>query len=280
MYFEKLIKKNNKKIKELFPNLQLIITGGVNYNPYQTKINELIGNKIQILQTFPASEGFFAYQNELNSDGLLLLTNNGVFYEFIPLKEYNNKLIQKTYTIEEIELNIDYVLIITTNSGLWRYNIGDTIRFISKKPYKILVTGRTTHYTSTFGEHVIAYEVESAIKESIKKFNCSINEFTVAPQINPKKGLPHHEWFIEFNTLPNNILEFECFLDKKMQEKNIYYFDLIQGKILKPLKIIKVQKSGFNLYMKSIKKLGEQNKIPRLSNNRKIANFLYNFQKI
>lgn len=275
MYFEKLIQKNHRNISNLFPNLQLIITGGVNYNPYKNKIDVLIGKKIQILQTFPASEGFFAYQNDMNTDELLLLTNNGIFYEFIPLKNYNNKPIQKTYTIEEIELDIDYALIISTNAGLWRYDIGDTIRFTSKNPYKIIITGRTTHYTSAFGEHVIAHEVESSLKETLQKFHCSISEFTVAPQTNPKKGLPYHEWLIEFETPPKNLLEFEYYLDQKMQKKNIYYCDLIKGKILNPLKIFKVKKYGFKKYMNFIGKLGGQNKIPRLSNNRKIANFLY-----
>lgn len=278
MYFEKLIEKNNKKVGVLFSDLQLIITGGVNYEPYRKKIEFLLGRKIQILQTFPASEGFFAYQDKLDNETLLLLTNHGIFYEFIALEDYKDSFQNiPIITIKDIELNKDYVLIITNKAGLWRYNTGDTIRFASKNPYKIRVTGRTTHYISAFGEHVIAYEVESALMKTMKKFPCSVIEFTVAPQINPREGgLPYHEWFIEFDELPQNIDEFTTYLDKVMQEKNIYYFDLIDGKILKTLKLFKVKKFGFQMYMTSIGKLGGQNKVPRLSNDRRIANFLSN----
>lgn len=275
MYFEQLIKKKNIKIGQLFPNLELIITGGVNYEPYQNKIESMLGKKIQILQTFPASEGFFAYQNELENEDLLLLINHGIFYEFIDLEDYKQSL-KDTITLSDVKLNKDYAMIITTNSGLWRYDLGDTIRFTSICPYKILVTGRTEHYISAFGEHVINYEVEYAIKKTIKKFPCSIIEFTVAPQVNPDIGLPYHEWFIEFDKLPSDLLGFKKYLNSIMKKNNIYYFDLIKGNILSDLKIFKVKKSGFQKYMKFIGKLGGQNKVPRLSNNRKIANFLSN----
>jgi len=274
MYFEKLILKNNKKVGELFPNLELIITGGVNYEPYRLKIEELLGRKVQILQTFPASEGFFAYQDQLNEESLILLTNHGIFYEFIPMNEYGKKD-AKRLTLKDVELNVDYALIVTTNAGLWCYDIGDTIRFVSKKPHRILVSGRTKHFTSAFGEHVIAYEVEEAIKKTIERFPCVVTEFTVAPEINPENGLPYHEWFIEFEKLPENIAEFSSFLDLKMQEKNTYYKDLIVGNILKSLKITQLKKGGFNEYMKSIGKLGGQNKVPRLANDRKIVTVFY-----
>ncbi|MCB9201434.1 MAG: GH3 auxin-responsive promoter family protein [Flavobacteriales bacterium] len=274
MYFEKLIEKTGKKIGYLFPNLELIITGGVNYEPYRQKIEELLGRKIQILQTFPASEGFFAYQDDLNSENLLLLTNHGIFYEFIPMEQYGKPDAQRL-TLKEVELDKDYALILTNNAGLWSYDIGDTVRFVSKKPYRIVVSGRTKHFTSAFGEHVIAYEVEQAIKETVEKFPCLITEFTLAPQINPTQGLPYHQWFIEFEKQPKNLEQFAEFLDASMRQKNTYYEDLISGNILKPLVITIVKKGAFNEYMKSQGKLGGQNKCPRLSNDRKIADFFY-----
>jgi len=162
MYFEKLINKKGKKIKETFPNLQLIITGGVNYEPYREKMEHLLGGEVDIIQTFPASEGFFAFQDDYTQEGLLLLTNHGIFYEFVPLEEFG-KPNARRLTLSEVELNKDYALIISTNSGLWAYSIGDVVRFISKKPHRVLVSGRTKHFTSAFGEHVIAFEVEEAM---------------------------------------------------------------------------------------------------------------------
>ena len=273
MYFEKLIERNGKKITELFPNLQLIITGGVNYEPYREKMNELLGKPIDIVQTFPASEGFFAFQDNYEKEGLLLLTNHGIFYEFIPLELFG-KPDAKRLTLKEIELNKDYALILTTNSGLWAYSIGDVVRFISKNPYRILVSGRTKHYTSAFGEHVIAFEVEEAMKATVEKFPAQITEFHLAPQVNPKEGLPYHEWLIEFDKEPENLEAFRKNLDTEMRNRNSYYDDLISGNILQPLIITKLKKNAFQEYAKSEGKLGGQNKIPRLANDRKIADFL------
>ena len=276
MYFEKLIERNDKKITELFPNLQLIITGGVNYEPYREKMSELLGKPVDTLQTFPASEGFFAFQDNYQKDGLLLLTNHGIFYEFIPLEEYGKSQAQRL-TLKDIELHKDYALILTTNSGLWAYSIGDVIRFISKDPYRILVSGRTKHFTSAFGEHVIAFEVEEALKATVEILPAQITEFHLAPQVNPTEGLPYHEWFIEFEKEPEHLEEFRKKLDKEMRKRNTYYDDLITGKILQPLKISSLKKNAFQNYAKSEGKLGGQNKIPRLANDRKIADFLENF---
>lgn len=276
MYFEKLIERNGKKIKQLFPNLQLIVTGGVNYEPYREKMQELLGGKVDIIQTFPASEGFFAFQDDYEKEGLLLLTNHGIFYEFIPLEEFG-KPDAKRLTLKDIELNKDYALILTTNSGLWAYSIGDVVRFISKKPYRILVSGRTKHFTSAFGEHVIAYEVEEAMKATVEKFPSQITEFHLAPQVNPKSGLPFHQWFIEFEKEPENIELFRKMLDEEMRKRNTYYNDLISGNILQPLIITQLKKNAFQEYAKSQGKLGGQNKIPRLANDRNIADFLENF---
>ncbi|MDH6251895.1 hypothetical protein M2347_001622 [Chryseobacterium sp. H1D6B] len=273
MYFEKLIERNSKKIKEIFPNLQLIVTGGVNYEPYRDKMEELLGGKVDIIQTFPASEGFFAFQDDYKKEGLLLLTNHGIFYEFVPLEEYG-KPNAKRLTLKEIELNKDYALILTTNSGLWAYSIGDVVRFIDKNPYRILVSGRTKHFTSAFGEHVIAFEIEEAMKAALEKYPAQITEFHLAPQVNPEEGLPYHEWFIEFEKEPENLEAFRNVLDDELRKRNTYYDDLISGNILQKLHIIRLKKSAFNEYAKSQGKLGGQNKIPRLANDRKIADLL------
>ncbi len=278
MYFEKLIERNGKKITELFPNLQLIITGGVNYEPYRDKMNELLGKPVDTVQTFPASEGFFAFQDDYQKEGLLLLTNHGIFYEFISLEEYG-KPESKRLTLKDIELHKDYALILTTNSGLWAYSIGDVVRFISKDPYRIVVSGRTKHFTSAFGEHVIAFEVEESLKATVEKFPAQITEFHLAPQVNPTEGLPYHEWFMEFEKEPADLEIFRNNLDAEMRNRNSYYDDLISGKILQPLMISSLKRNAFQDYAKSEGKLGGQNKIPRLANDRKIGDFLESFKK-
>ncbi|MDQ1804799.1 GH3 auxin-responsive promoter family protein [Chryseobacterium sp. CKR4-1] len=273
MYFEKLTEKHGKKIKQLFPNLQLIVTGGVNYEPYRDKMEDLLGGPVDIIQTFPASEGFFAFQDSYTKEGLLLLTHHGIFYEFIPLEEYG-KPDARRLTLKDIELNKDYALILTTNSGLWAYSIGDVVRFISKNPHRILVSGRTKHFTSAFGEHVIAYEVEEAIKATLEKFPAQITEFHLAPQVTPIDGLPYHEWLIEFEKEPVNLQLFKDELDNQLRKRNTYYDDLISGNILQKLHITLLKKNAFQEYAKSQGKLGGQNKIPRLANDRKIADLL------
>lgn len=277
MYFEKLIERNGKKITDLFPNLQLIITGGVNFEPYREKMQELLGKQVDTIQTFPASEGFFAFQDDYEKEGLLLLTNQGIFFEFIPLEQYGKPNAERL-TLKDIELNKDYALILTTNSGLWSYSIGDVVRFISKNPYRILVSGRTKHFTSAFGEHVIAFEVEEALKTTVEKFPAQVTEFHLAPQVNPAEGLPYHEWFMEFEKEPENLENFRKKLDEEMRKRNTYYDDLISGNILQPLIISKLKKNAFQDYAKSEGKLGGQNKIPRLANDRKIGDFLENMK--
>jgi len=268
MYFEKLLYLNNKQnISQLFEKFSLYIYGGVNYSPYEKIFNKLIGKKINSIEYFPASEGFFAYQNNQNDKSLLLQYDSGIYFEFIKIEDFEKNNPER-FNLSNIELNINYVLIVSTNAGLWAYNTGDTVMFTSLAPPKLLVTGRYKHFISAFGEHVIASEVEQSLSEAAKKFDLSISEFTVAPKIENGNKLPCHEWFIEFEELEINIKEFEKFLDGKIQEKNIYYKDLIKGKVLKTLEVKKLAKGSFNRYMKSIGKLGGQNKVPRLSNNR------------
>ena len=273
MYFEKLHQKAQKPVGELFKNFNLFIYGGVNYEPYRAKFENLIGRKVDSIELFPASEGFFAYQDSQSAKGMLLLLNSGIFYEFVKTDEFFIEN-AKRYTIGEVELDVNYVLIISTNAGLWAYNIGDTVQFTSLKPYRIIVSGRIKHYISAFGEHVIGKEVECALQEAMQDTNIRINEFTVAPQINPVSGLPYHEWCIEFENEPENLEDFALQIDKAMRKQNIYYDDLIIGNVLQNLVITKISKNGFQDYMRSIGKLGGQNKIPRLSNDRKIVDLL------
>ncbi|MDY0989979.1 GH3 auxin-responsive promoter family protein [Flavobacterium sp. CFBP9031] len=274
MYFERLQQKSGgKKIGEIFKNFNLFIYGGVNYEPYRAKFENMIGRKVDSIELFPASEGFFAYQDSQKEKGMLLLLNSGIFYEFIKADEFFNEN-PKVYTIGEVEVGVNYVLIISTNAGLWRYNIGDTIQFTSLDPHRVIVSGRIKHYISAFGEHVIANEVENAMKEAVNSTNIVINEFTVAPQITPASGLPYHEWLIEFEKEPENMEIFAETIDNSMRKQNIYYDDLITGNVLRKVVITKVSKNGFHDYMKSQGKLGGQNKLPRLSNNRDIADNL------
>lgn len=274
MYFERLEAKTGKKIGDLFRNFDLFIYGGVNYEPYRAKFEKLMGRQVDSIELYPASEGFFAYQDSQKEKGMLLLLNSGIFYEFIEASEFFDEN-PKRLTIGEVKTGVNYAMIISTNAGLWAYNIGDTVQFTSLKPFRIMVSGRIKHFISAFGEHVIGKEVEEAMNLALKKFNFSISEFTVAPQITPEENeLPYHEWLIEFDQEPDNISEIIQFIDQEMQRQNTYYFDLITGKVLQPLKITSLQPGSFKNYMKSQGKLGGQNKIPRLSNDRKIADSL------
>ncbi|MBC3758502.1 GH3 auxin-responsive promoter family protein [Hyunsoonleella sp. SJ7] len=270
MYFEKLQEKMGKKVGDIFKNFNLFIYGGVNYEPYRAKFENLIGRKVDSIELYPASEGFFAFQDKQNDKGMLLQLDSGIFYEFVKADEFFNEN-PKRITIKDVEVGVNYVMIISTNAGLWAYNVGDTVEFTSIKPYKIIVSGRIKHFISAFGEHVIGKEVEQAMQDAIKDTDVSVTEFTVAPQITPDNGLPYHEWFIEFENEPKDMSSFAKKIDESLQTQNTYYFDLISGKVLQPLKIKKVQKGGFKDYMKTIGKLGGQNKIPRLSNDRKIV---------
>ena len=276
MYFEKLQQKTGKKVGDVFKNFNLFIFGGVNYEPYRAKFENLIGRKVDSIELYPASEGFFAFQDKQEEKGMLLQLDSGMFYEFVKADDFFNKN-PKRITLKDVEVGVNYVMIISTTAGLWAYNIGDTIQFTSTKPYRVIVSGRIKHFISAFGEHVIGKEVEQAIKDATADTSIRINEFTVAPQINPDSGLPYHEWFIEFENEPENVSDFVKKIDNSLQQQNSYYLDLIEGKVLQPLKITKIEKNGFQNYMKSIGKLGGQNKIPRLSNDRKIADALNPF---
>lgn len=276
MYFERLLERTNKQtILEIFPNLNMFVYGGVNYQPYADRIEALIGGKINTLETYPASEGFIAFQDTPEHQGLLLNTHSGIFFEFVPAEEIHNDNPTRLQ-LSDVEVGVNYALIINNNAGLWGYNLGDTIQFVSKDPYRIIVTGRIKHFISAFGEHVIGKEVETALQEAINTYGGKVNEFTVAPQITPPEGgLPYHEWFIEFDEVPSDLSAFTKALDASMVKQNIYYEDLIVGNILQPLKVRSLPKDTFIDYMKSIGKLGGQNKVPRLANDRKIADVIF-----
>ncbi|MFC4689194.1 GH3 auxin-responsive promoter family protein [Dokdonia genika] len=274
MYYERLIQKSGKTVGELFKNYQLFVYGGVNYEPYRRKLEDLIGRSVDSIELYPASEGFFAFQDSQTEKGMLLQLDNGIFYEFIKADEFFNEN-PKRITLKDVQLDVNYVMIISTTAGLWAYNIGDTVIFTSLKPYRVMVSGRIKHFISAFGEHVIGKEVEQAMLEASAGTDIKVTEFTVAPQVAPQSGLPYHEWMIEFENEGTGDLDaFAKALDTSLQAQNSYYFDLIEGKVLQPLKITRVAKDGFNEYMKSQGKLGGQNKIPRLSNDRKIADLL------
>lgn len=278
MYFERLQERTGKKVGDLFKNFNLFIYGGVNFEPYRAKFENLIGRKVDSIELFPASEGFFAFQDKQNEKGMLLLLNAGIYYEFIEANTFFDEN-HKRLSIGEVEIGVNYVMIISTNAGLWAYNLGDTIQFTSTKPYRVIVSGRIKHFISAFGEHVIGKEVEESMNKAMTKFGFSLSEFTVAPQITPsEEDLPYHEWLVEFEQAPENIQKVAEFLDAEMQQQNSYYLDLIAGKILQPLIIKSLKKDSFQQYMKSQGKLGGQNKVPRLSNDRKIADALLKMQ--
>lgn len=278
MYFDRLsVASGGKKIKEIFPNFKLYVYGGVNFEPYRARIIESIGFPIDTIETYPASEGFIAFQDSQKEKGLLLLVDAGIFYEFIPSEEYFDEDPTRI-GLADVELDRNYALILNTNAGLWGYSIGDTVKFVSKNPYRILVTGRIKHYISAFGEHVIGEEVEYALMSVANQEGIDVVEFTVAPQVNPVGAqLPYHEWFVEFGTPPINAAAFALKVDKALQKRNIYYFDLIEGNILQPLVIRSLKKDTFINFMRSQGKLGGQNKVPRLANDRKIAGELQAF---
>lgn len=279
MYFNRLSAyRSEKKIKEIFPGFCLFVYGGVNYEPYRAQMEESIGGEVDSIETYPASEGFIAFQDSQEAPGMLLNVNAGIFYEFIPADEYFSEHPTRI-SLKEVETDKNYALVLSTNAGLWAYSIGDIVKFVSRDPYRIIVTGRVKHFISAFGEHVIAEEVEHALLSVANEEGVKITEFTVAPCVVTDDGsLPHHEWLIEFENMPEDMDAFRLKVDRALQQKNSYYFDLIQGNILRPLVIRPLGRGTFIKYMRSKGKLGGQNKVPRLSNDRGIADDLLSYE--
>jgi hypothetical protein len=271
MYFERLLARTGKAtVKEVFPNFSLFVYGGVNYGPYRSRMEALMGERLPSVETFPASEGFIAYQDKGPEDGLLMVLDNGIYFGFLPMHGTDCR----PRSIAEVELDTQYALVLYTNAGLWGYEIGDTVKFVSLSPPRILVTGRTKHFTSAFGEHVIAEEVEGALKDAMAEVPCEVSEFTVAPQLSPAEGLPYHEWFIEFAAAPADPARFAATMDEALQHRNPYYKDLITGKVLRPLVVTVVPRGGFATWMKSRGMNDAQSKVPRLANDRRYVEWL------
>jgi hypothetical protein len=278
MYFDRITARTGKNIGEVFPSFSLLVYGGVNFAPYRKRLFDSIGRAINTIETYPASEGFIAYQDRQGEEGMLLALNSGIFYEFIPVEEFFSPNPVRL-TIGEVELDKNYALVINSNAGLWGYSIGDTVKFVSNNPYRLLVTGRIKHFISAFGEHVIGEEVEKALHHALSEFpEAGVIECTVAPQVSPSDGLPHHEWYVEFSEYPRDMHAFEQCMDDRLRALNSYYDDLIAGKVLSCLKVVPLEPGAFRSYMKSIGKLGGQNKVPRLSNDRAIAEALQSWR--
>ena len=279
MYFEQILARTGKKtVREVFPNFSMFVYGGVNFSPYREMFERLVGGPTDSVETYPASEGFIAFQDQADNPALLLNADSGIFFEFVPADEIFHENPARL-RLSEVEMGVNYALLLTTNAGLWAYNIGDTVEFVSKKPYRLLVTGRVKHFISAFGEHVIGKEVDAAMQSAAKEAGAGVVEFTVAPQISPPEGgLPFHEWFVEFDRLPDDPARFAERLDAQMVKQNMYYADLINGGILRTLRIVPLRENAFREYMRSLGKLGGQNKVPRLSNDRKMAEALKKFE--
>ncbi len=277
MYFDEIIQRTGKKISEVFPNFSVMVQGGVNFEPYRTRLMDSIGKKIDTIELFPASEGFFAFQDSQEAEGLLLNSNSGIFFEFVPAGDiFKDNPVR--LSLKDVKPGENYAMIINSNAGLWGYNLGDTVKFLSVDPYRLVVTGRTKHFISAFGEHVIGEEVEASMLKAAEEESVQVTEYTVAPFVSQDQGKSYHEWFVEFENMPQDMNRFALKLDQHLRNKNVYYDDLVGGHILKPLKITPVKKNGFIEYMKSIGKLGGQNKVPRLSNDRSIAEKLKEFK--
>lgn len=273
MYFDRLMERSGKKVGELFLNFSVLVHGGVNFEPYRARLFDSIGRKVAAIETFPASEGFFAFQDSQEAEGLLLNSNSGIWFEFVPAAEiFHDK--PTRLSLADVKVGENYAVIINSNAGLWSYNLGDTVKFVSTDPYRLIVSGRIKHFISAFGEHVIGEEVEYSLMKAAAEAGIHITEFTVAPMISQDQGKSYHEWFVEFGSVPADLDAFALAVNENLRTKNIYYNDLITGNILQPLRIRTVRRNGFIDYMKAIGKLGGQNKVPRLSNDRKLADDL------
>jgi hypothetical protein len=274
MYFERLLAHTGAaNVMEVFPNFSLFVYGGVAFEPYRERFRALIGAEVPTVELYPASEGFLAWQDTKDEEGLLLNVADGIFFEFIPADQYFDEKPPRL-TLAEVEVGVQYAVVLTTNAGLWAYDIGDTVKFVSLAPPRIVVTGRIKHFTSAFGEHVIAEEVEGALSEALAASGGSVVEFHVAPQVTPAEGLPYHEWFVEFAEAPADRAAFAAAADAALQRRNPYYRDLITGSVLRPAVLQEVAAGAFNEAMRALGRLGGQNKPPRLANDRTFADAL------
>jgi hypothetical protein len=271
--------KNKQTIKEVWPNLELYINGGVSFIPYKEQFDKLFGQKINYLEIYNASEGFIAGQVDPGDDGMLLFTEHGIFYEFMPVDEYGKEK-PKTIGLKDVELNKNYALVISTTGGLWRYLIGDTVIFTSINPYKIKVSGRLKHYMNAFGEEVIVDNTDKAIAIACEKTHAQVSDYTAAPVYFSEQHNGAHEWLIEFEETPDNITAFTYELDNALKEINSDYEAKRHKDIALRLPIVHIlPKGSFNEWLKSKGKLGGQHKVPRLSNERTIVEEILSLQQ-
>ena len=267
----KIIERSDKKyISEIWPNLEVYFHGGVSFKPYLNQYNNILNNNsMHYYEIYNASEGFFAIQHENNSNELLLMLDYGIFYEFIDMKCFETKE-EKIIPLCEVEKNKNYAILITTNAGLWRYKIGDTVKFTSLSPYKIIITGRTKHFINVFGEEVIIENTDNVINRLSSKYNLKIVDYTVAPIFMESNKKGAHEWFIEFSEEPNKNIKIDEIIDKELKKENSdYEAKRYNNFTLEKPKVIIGSKGVFMKWLEINNKLGGQNKIPRLSNNRK-----------
>lgn len=275
MYFDRLTARTGRPVGEVFPEFSLFVTGGVNIAPYQARLRESIARPVDTLELYPASEGFLAFQDEPGNPGLLLLLDSGIFFEFVPAERFF-EADPPRLSIADVELDKQYAVVLSSNAGLWGYSLGDTVRFVSLAPHRVVVTGRIKHFLSAFGEHVIGEEVEAVLREAMRQFpETEVVEFTVAPLVSADPAVPsRHEWLVEFGRSPRELAAFAGALDAALRQRNVYYDDLRRGDILAPLQLTPLPAGAFQRYMKSQGKLGGQNKVPRLSNDRGVGNGL------
>jgi len=271
MYFEELRAQTGKSPAEVWPNMRLFVQGGVDYGPYSQMFTEALGRSVDVVEVYPASEGFIAVQNSQQDNGLLLILDSGLFFEFIPVERYGEPDAPRL-TLADVQVGQNYALILSSNAGLWGYDIGDTVKFTSVFPHKIRVSGRVKHFISAFGEHVIQEEVNRAMMQACEETGAVVNEYTVAPFIS--QDVSYHEWLIEFSRPPHDLAQFRHVLDEAMRRQNVYYNDLRTGNMLIATVLSLLATNACRDYMKSVGKLGGQNKFQRLSNNRDLANAL------
>jgi len=273
---EALKRTGKSNILEIWPGLEVFFHGGVSFLPYKETYQKLIpGNTLHYREVYNASEGFFALQDKDNQEDMLLMLDYGIFYEFIPMSDYEGIHSQKVIPLKEVKTGINYAMVITTSSGLWRYIIGDTVRFTSTQPYRIKITGRTKHFINAFGEEVIIENADTAIEKAARLTGASIKEYTAAPIFMQEKKKGAHEWLIEFDKEPEDFEQFARILDQELQKLNSdyqakRYKDITMG----PPVVHKAKKNLFYRWMATQNKLGGQNKVPRLSNDRKMLEAL------
>jgi hypothetical protein len=269
VFANKVLEKTGKSnLQEVWPNFELYMHGGINFEPYRKSFKKLFPKGVNYLETYNASEGFFGVQDQPNKKDMLLMLDYGIYYEFLPFTKELDKN-AKTLSLSEVELHTDYALIISTNAGLWRYSIGDTIQFTQKKPYRFIISGRTKHHINAFGEELMIHNAEKALQQACKLTNTEVSEYTAAPMHLAEGQKAYHEWIIEFKEAPKDLSNFIYHFDNALKSTNSdYEAKRYKNMVLEEPRIHIAAKGLFFKWMKQKGKLGGQNKVPRLSNSR------------